>query len=827
MRRPTRARSLEKPSSSAFSSIFDDPSLAKVFPTRLFSLARLRLTLSLLALLLALFSVAVCVVITLLGVNRRALGVLRSDAQTYALTATETELNFERYLVTQDVRWWTLYTLSSVDAASEVSALAGNIPSCADTVQRAATTWINFQTRRADVIHIQSTTNSSNVNPYISLQLLLEPFWNPDASCSSALRSVDSSDNTYWIILICALVLILVLSVAWQVASAYDSSRTSELMIEKAILDHVLPANISMKIAEAIRNGESVSACTLQLAHVHPMVSVLFADLVEFTPIAAHLPADTLIALLNVIFTQYDRLAAHYSVTKIKTIGDCYMAAGGLVDTARDTEHSAEALFHFAQNIILVTARLVDHYQSLNQSAQGALPSNANSQRASDVPSNDEHGLLDRRKSARAYGASEGNNRFFPDLSLRVGVHTGPLISGIVGVSLFSFDVWGDTVNTASRMESTGKPNHVHISSATKSLLSTSHEFQRCPMTYIKGKGPMVTFLYAVGVMPQCSDTLSTVAQPCLSRLNNLSSAIDLTQFSSPVQALVLPSVMSPTTAPGHPTPFSRKASLFHPVKLCRIASSAFFEDHLQSFFFNPASPVTDLVLDSGHPGVGPCSTTISTSYSNPFDRVRKQLAPPVDPCHSLARNFSSDKYDLESTSHGGSSPRQPDRNDASSEPSSFEMDRSNLSRGRPTPRSLRSHHAAGPCVPPDSPRGQAHLDFLNTRCNSWEGELPDRDGNTDLGTGFSEGLHPARQEGQLNRASSSEIAKGERCRLASCDHIERLSSDLPIHLGLPITSVRLPTSPMILPPPAPNSRRKKQTSANSLCESAGSFTNS
>lgn len=167
----------------------------------------------------------------------------------------------------------------------------------------------------------------------------------------------------------------------------------------------------------------------------HDSMAVLFADLVGFTAFAAAVNPDEVLKVLNEIFSAFDELADAYQVEKIKTIGDAYMVI------------SADA-----------PERLADF-------------------------------ALDMLDTIEKYNAASGN-RF----ALRVGMHIGPTISGVVGNKRLSYDVWGDAVNLASRMESLGEAGRVHVSGAVVAALETSHAFEDRGEIVVKGKGMQSTF---------------------------------------------------------------------------------------------------------------------------------------------------------------------------------------------------------------------------------------------------------------------------------------------------------------------------------------------
>ena len=172
-------------------------------------------------------------------------------------------------------------------------------------------------------------------------------------------------------------------------------------------------------------------------------VSVLFADIVGFTRLSVRLSPTDLLELLNVVFSRFDAIADEFRVEKIKTIGDAYMAAGGLVTVEPD---------HLASMVGFAAAL---------QESVGEL-------RAA-----------------------------FPGLQLRIGIHTGPCVAGVIGIRKFSYDIWGDTVNTASRLESQGEPGRIHVSDAVFERLEGRFKFESRGVVELRGRGSMNTYFVA------------------------------------------------------------------------------------------------------------------------------------------------------------------------------------------------------------------------------------------------------------------------------------------------------------------------------------------
>jgi adenylate cyclase len=197
------------------------------------------------------------------------------------------------------------------------------------------------------------------------------------------------------------------------------------------LLLNILPASIAVRL----KAGEQ------PLADAFEDVTVLFADIAGFTPLCKDLPPAEVVVMLNQVFRRFDAIAERHGLEKIKTIGDAYMVAGGL-PVPRD-----------------------DHAVAVAQMA------------------------LDMVEAASEFAAPDG-----APFAMRVGMHTGPVVAGVIGLRKFSYDLWGDTVNTASRMESHGAKGAIHVSRATRERLGDRFEFEGRGTIEVKGKGPMQTF---------------------------------------------------------------------------------------------------------------------------------------------------------------------------------------------------------------------------------------------------------------------------------------------------------------------------------------------
>jgi adenylate cyclase len=212
---------------------------------------------------------------------------------------------------------------------------------------------------------------------------------------------------------------------------ALDALRVEQDRSEGLLLN-ILPATI----AERLKDGSEVIADDFDL------VTVLFADLVGFTAFAHARPAGEVVAVLNRLFSSFDELADRHGLEKIKTIGDAYMVAGGLP---------------------------VPHPDQTAAIAEMALD------------------MCDVVERFRAESGIE--------LAVRVGIDTGPVVAGVIGHRKFSYDVWGDTVNMASRMESHGLPGCIQITDAVHLQLSGRYECRGRGTIDVKGKGPTTTHL--------------------------------------------------------------------------------------------------------------------------------------------------------------------------------------------------------------------------------------------------------------------------------------------------------------------------------------------
>jgi class 3 adenylate cyclase len=222
-----------------------------------------------------------------------------------------------------------------------------------------------------------------------------------------------------------AAVLLLGEAVRTRRALALEQERSERLLL------NVLPASIAARLKQT----QGV------IADAFPDATVLFADIVDFTPRSQQLGPAQVVAVLNELFSVFDQLARQRGLEKIKTIGDAYMVAGGLPDPRPD------------------------HVEAVAEMA-----------------------LAMREEVARR---SDPSGR---PLQVRIGIDTGPVVAGVIGTSKFSYDLWGDTVNTASRMESDGVAGCIQVTARTWKRLRDGYRFERRGSIHIKGKGEMVTY---------------------------------------------------------------------------------------------------------------------------------------------------------------------------------------------------------------------------------------------------------------------------------------------------------------------------------------------
>jgi adenylate cyclase len=214
------------------------------------------------------------------------------------------------------------------------------------------------------------------------------------------------------------------------ILNATQLALDKEAARSESLLLNILPKSI----AERLKHSTELIADRV------PEVSIIFADLVGFTEISRKMDAGQLVGMLNEIFLGFDRAAKRLGLEKIKTIGDAYMVVAGVPEPR------------------------ADHLQAATEMA------------------------LAMQMHVAALSSRH------PDLQLRIGIHTGPVVAGVIGENKFSYDLWGDNVNIASRMESHGLPGRIQVSEAVVRAASDKSQFEARGLIDVKGQGPMNTY---------------------------------------------------------------------------------------------------------------------------------------------------------------------------------------------------------------------------------------------------------------------------------------------------------------------------------------------
>jgi len=209
-----------------------------------------------------------------------------------------------------------------------------------------------------------------------------------------------------------------------------ERSYFKELQNEREKVEQLLLNILPQAIAHRLKQGESL------IADYFPDVTILFADIVHFTQLTAHLASEELVEFLNSIFSEFDRLAKKYRLEKIKTIGDAYMVAGGLPNPRPG---HAVAMAEMALQMMEAVKRF----------------------------------HIEEKKT----------------VSVRIGIDTGPVQAGVIGTQKFCYDLWGETVNMACRMQSHCIPDHIQVSESTYKYLKDKFQFKKRGFIRIKGKG--------------------------------------------------------------------------------------------------------------------------------------------------------------------------------------------------------------------------------------------------------------------------------------------------------------------------------------------------
>ena len=262
-------------------------------------------------------------------------------------------------------------------------------------------------------------------------------------------KDLSKKNRTRDILISLGLILVVIVLIVFTRLRFVRKSKAN-LQIEKErsenILHNILPEEIAKELKETGKAD----------ARDFDMVSILFTDFKEFTQTSEKLSAKDLMSEVNICFEKFDGIMMKYGIEKIKTIGDAYMAAGGLTVIGKDS----------VKNTVMAALEMQDFISHRKV-------------------------LLD----------SKG----LPAFEMRVGVHTGPVVAGIVGVKKFQYDIWGDTVNIASRMESAGAVKQVNISAFTYEKIKDDNSFQfhHRGEVEVKGKGAMEMWFVTSNNKPQ------------------------------------------------------------------------------------------------------------------------------------------------------------------------------------------------------------------------------------------------------------------------------------------------------------------------------------
>ncbi len=231
-------------------------------------------------------------------------------------------------------------------------------------------------------------------------------------------------------------------------------SKSQAVTTEKELADRLLLNILPVAIAERLKRQES------NIADGHADVAVMFADIVNFTHLTEELSPNEMVQLLNDIFSEFDNAAERHGIEKIKTIGDAYMAAGGL---QANSKHYVDSIAEMALEIQTYLA---------------------------------------------SYTAPNGER-----LTLRIGIATGPAVAGVIGRRKFSYDLWGDTVNVASRMCSEAKPGQIQVDTVTFRRLHSRFRFDDQQQIQVKGKGPMQVYNLLGKIEPHIGDNVVPISE--------------------------------------------------------------------------------------------------------------------------------------------------------------------------------------------------------------------------------------------------------------------------------------------------------------------------
>jgi class 3 adenylate cyclase len=214
-----------------------------------------------------------------------------------------------------------------------------------------------------------------------------------------------------------------------------ETAFVKRLQIEQDTSERLLLNILPQPIAQRLKQGDKV------IADSYPEVTVLFSDFVDFTRLSTGIPPDVLVGRLNSIFSAFDHLCEQHALEKIKTIGDAYMVVGG------------------------APTQRADHAQAVADLA------------------------LDMQHEVARSAATLGH-----PFRMRIGINSGPVVAGVIGTKKFAYDLWGDTVNLASRMENHAPPGGILVASLTYERLRDNYSFKPGRMIRVKGHGKVLSY---------------------------------------------------------------------------------------------------------------------------------------------------------------------------------------------------------------------------------------------------------------------------------------------------------------------------------------------
>lgn len=236
-------------------------------------------------------------------------------------------------------------------------------------------------------------------------------------------------------------IITLIAILAYQLRQSYlkleekVALRTQQLRIAHQKNEELIASMLPYQIAQKLKQQKRV------IAEHFDEVTILFADIVGFTPLSSRLSPQDLVYLLNQIFTEFDQITEKYALEKIKTIGDAYMVAGGLPSTTKD---HATAI----ANMALEMQEIIKNFETTLKES----------------------------------------------INIRIGINTGTVVAGVIGLKKFSYDLWGDAVNIASRMESSGIAGKIQVTAHTYEYLKEQFILEKRGLIEVKGKGKMLTY---------------------------------------------------------------------------------------------------------------------------------------------------------------------------------------------------------------------------------------------------------------------------------------------------------------------------------------------